>query len=100
MTKDELTAWALKTGWKLIGGHPSLCRPGRKDDAILRMVLKATVVQIEIRKPAGKWDKVTSAAYSAITADDAGGPPLGMGFEKIPGITRLMQDNRDAAVFG
>jgi hypothetical protein len=24
MDKDELTAWALKNGWQMLGGHPSL----------------------------------------------------------------------------
>ncbi len=100
MTKDELTSWALKTGWKMLGGYPSLCRPGRKDDAIVRLVLKATVAQLEIRKPAGKWEKVATGPYAAISADEEGGPPTGMGLEKIPGLSRLMQDNRDAAVFG
>ncbi len=100
MTKDELTAWALSSGWRVIGGYPSLCKPGRKDDAIVRLVLKVTVAQLEIRKPAGKWEKVAGAAYGAISADELGGPPVGMGLEKVPGLSRLMQDNRDAQVFG
>src|SRR3954447_13662312 len=29
MTKDELTAWALASGWKMINGFPSLSKPGR-----------------------------------------------------------------------
>ncbi|MDE2198580.1 MAG: hypothetical protein KGJ41_06135 [Rhodospirillales bacterium] len=100
MTKDELTAWALASGWKIIDGHPSLSRPSRPGDAIMRLVLKATVAHVEIRKPAGKWEKVGAAAYGAITADDEGGVPHGLGLENIPTLTRLMQDNRDSRVFG
>jgi hypothetical protein len=100
VTKDEITTWALSSGWKLIGGHPSLCKPGRKDDAIVRLVLKATVATVEIRKPSGKWDKVASAAYAAVMADEAGGVPRGLGLDSIPSLSRLIQDNRDAMVFG
>jgi hypothetical protein len=37
---------------------------------IVRMALKATVVTIEIKKPAGKWDKVVSESYAKIVADE------------------------------
>ena len=57
MTKDELTAWALANGWRMIGGFPSLTRPAQPDTAIVRLVLKATVASLEIKKPAGKWEK-------------------------------------------
>ena len=53
VTKEDLTTWALSTGWKLIDGHPSLSKPSRPNDAIVRLMLKATVVNVEIRKPAG-----------------------------------------------
>ena len=100
MTKDELSAWALRTGWKLIGGHPSLTRPGRPNEAIVRMVLKVTVASIEIKKPSGKWDKVSSAAYADIAPDPDSSVPRGLGLVSITGLSKLMQDNRDAAVFG
>jgi hypothetical protein len=100
MTADEITAWALASGWKMIGGHLSLSKPSRPGDAIVRLVLKATVANVEIRKPAGKWEKVAGAAYPAITADAEDGIPAGLGLESIPSLSRLMQDNRDAAVFG
>ncbi len=100
MTNDELSAWALKTGWKLIGGHPSLTKPGRPKEAIVRMVLKVTVASIEIKKPSGKWDKVSSAAYGDIAPDPDTGVPRGLGLVSITGLSKLMQDNRDAAVFG
>lgn len=104
MTADEITAWALANGWKMIGGHPSLgkpSRPGRPPgEAIVRLVLKATVAHVEIRKPAGKWEKVAGAAYPAISADAEDGFPAGLGLDSIPSLSRLMQDNRDAAVFG
>ena len=62
MTKDELTAWALANGWRMIGGFPSLTRPAQPDSAIVRLVLKATVASLEIKKPAGKWEKVAGEA--------------------------------------
>ncbi len=99
MTKDELTTWALKTGWKTIAGHPSLTKPNRPNDPIVRLVLKATVANVEIRKPAGKWEKVSGAAYSAIAADEDGGLPSGLGLESLTALAKLIQDNRDAMVF-
>ena len=99
MTKEELSAWALGNGWKLIGGHPSLSKPSRPGDAIVRMVLKATVVIVEIKKPAGKWEKVSGASYGDVQADAETGVPRGLGLVSIPGLTRLMQDNRDSMMF-
>jgi hypothetical protein len=100
MTKDELTTWAISSGWRMVDGHPSLCKPSRPAEAIVRLVLKATVVNVEVRKPAGKWEKVSGAAYGNVTADDDGDIPIGLGLEKLPTLSRLMQDNRDAMVFG
>jgi len=100
MTKEELTAWALGNGWRMIAGHPSLSKPARPADAILRLVLKATVAHVEIRKPSGKWEKMSGAAYGDVTASDDEGLPRGLGLEKIPSLSRLMQDNRDNVVFG
>ena len=40
MTKDELTTWALKNGWQMIGGHPSLTRPNRPAEAEVRASFK------------------------------------------------------------
>jgi hypothetical protein len=100
LTKEELTAWALANGWRVIAGHPSLTRPNAPNDPIVRLVLKATVVNLEVRKPAGKWEKVAGESYARVVpgADDE--PPHGLGFEKVPSITQLMQQNRDATVFG
>jgi hypothetical protein len=99
VTKEELTAWALRNGWKILGGHPSLSKPSQPGNAIVRLVLKATVVNVEIRKPAGKWEKVSGASYGDIAADPDTGVPRGLGFVSIPGLTRLMQDNRDSMMF-
>jgi hypothetical protein len=100
MTREELTAWALNSGWKMIGGHPSLSKPSRPGEAIVRMVLKATVVNIEIKKPAGKWEKVSGTNYRDVEADADTGIPRGLGLVSIPGLTKLMQDNRDNMAFG
>jgi len=99
MTKDELTAWALANGWQMIDGAPSLTKPTPPHPAIVRLVLKATVVNLEIKKPAGKWDKVASQSYSKITADPDTGMPDGLDLAKISGLTLLMQDNKDRMVF-
>ena len=66
MTKDEITAWALANGWQMMDGVPSLTKPAAPHPAIVRLVLKATVASVEIKKPAGKWEKVASESYSKI----------------------------------
>ena len=100
LSKDELTAWALANGWRLIAGHPSLTKPGAPNDPIVRLVLKATVVNLEVRKPAGKWEKVAGQSYAQVVQNSEDELPRGLGFEKVPTITSLMQQNRDAMVFG
>jgi hypothetical protein len=99
MTKDEITAWALANGWQMIGGFPSLTKPSSPDTAIVRLVLKATVASLEIRKPAGKWEKISGEPYSKILADPDTGMPGGLGFSTITGLTMLRQDNKDRMVF-
>jgi len=99
MDKDALTAWALANGWTMIGGNPALTKPSSPKEAIVRMLLKATVVTIEVKKPAGKWEKVASEPYGKVEADPEGGPPQGLGLGKIPSLTMLMQENRDRQVF-
>lgn len=49
--------------------------------------------------PAGKWDKVASAPYSKIAADPDTGMPGNLGLSTIPGLTLLMQDNKDRMIF-
>jgi hypothetical protein len=100
LTKEELTAWALANGWRLIAGHPSLTKPGAPKDPIVRLVMKATVVNLEVRKPAGKWEKLAGESYARVVPGAEDEPPRGLGFEQIPSITTLMQQNRDAMVFG
>ena len=99
MTKDELTAWATANGWRTIVGHLSLAKPRAPGEPIVRLLLKATVATLEIRKPAGKWEKVASAAYAKVTPGAEDGPPQGLGFELVPSLSMLMQDNRDQMVF-
>jgi len=99
MTKEELSAWALANGWRMLAGTPCLTKPSRPNEAIVRLVFKATVVAVEVKKPAGKWEKLAGAAYGAVRADPEGGLPDGLGFDAIPGITMLMRENRDQQVF-
>jgi len=83
----------------MIADHPSLTKPSAPHEAIVRLVLKATMAQLEIKKPAGKWEKVTSESYAKIVADPETGMPGGLGLATIAGLTKLMQDNKDQQVF-
>jgi hypothetical protein len=98
MTKDEITAWALANGWQMLAGMPCLTKPRRPTEAIVRLSLKATVANVEVKKPAGKWEKVAGAAYAAIEPDEDG-MPTGLGFETIIGFAMLMRENKDNMVF-
>ncbi len=95
MDKTELTDWALANGWQLIAGCPSLTKPRAPKEAIVRLVFKATVVNVEVKKPAGKWEKISGEAYAKVVADPDTGVPQGLGLTSIPGFTMLMQDNKD-----
>jgi hypothetical protein len=99
MDKDELTAWALKNGWQIIGGYPSLTKPSRPKEAIVRMVFKTTVANLEVKKPAGKWEKVAGQSYGKIAADPDTGLPMDFGLDTIPGFTMLMRENKDRQTF-
>jgi hypothetical protein len=99
MTKEEITSWALANGWKIIDGFPSLTKPSAPYPAIVRLVLKTTVASVEIKKPAGKWEKVSGESYSKIEPDPETGMPGGLGLATISGITMLMRDNKDRMVF-
>jgi hypothetical protein len=98
MTKDELTTWALANGWQMVAGMPSLTKPKSPKEAIVRMALKTTVVNLEVKKPAGKWEKVAGLPYASVTPDEEG-LPLGLGFENIPGFRMLMRENKDRLMF-
>ena len=97
--KDELANWALANGWQMIAGCLSLTKPSAPKEAIVRMVLKATVVSVEVKRPAGKWQKIASESYSKIKPDPETGLPRGLGFDTISGFTQLMEDNKNRAVF-
>ncbi len=99
MTKDELTKWALANGWQMIDGHPSLTKPSKRETAIVRLVMKATVASLEIKKPSGKWDKISTASYSKISQDSETDTPSSLGLATTPGLSKLMQDNKDGLVF-
>jgi hypothetical protein len=99
MDKEALTAWALEHGWRIIAGCPSLTRPTAPKEPIVRLVFKATVVAVEVKKPAGKWEKLAGAAYPKVVADPETGWPQGLGLEALPGLSMLMRDNKDLAVF-
>ena len=99
MTKEELAAWANSNGWQDMAGHPSLTRPSAPNTAIVRLMLKATVASLEIKTPAGKWEKVSSESYSKIEPDPETGIPGGLGLGTISGLSGLMRDNKDRMVF-
>ncbi len=99
MDRETLTAWVLSNGWQIMAGHPSLTKPDSPKEAIVRLVFKATVVNLEVKKPAGKWEKVAGAPYGAIEADPDTGTLRGLGLESIPSINMLIQENKDRMVF-
>ena len=99
MTRDEITDWALANGWQMIDGFPSLTKPSPPHPAIVRLVLKATVASVEIKKPAGKWEKVSGESYSRIVPDPENSMPSGLGLATISGIATLMRENKDRMVF-
>ena len=99
MTKEELTGWALANGWQLLAGVPSLTKPNRPKEAIVRLGFLATVVNLEVKKPAGKWEKVAGAPYAKVVMNEETGLPEGLGFEKIPSFSMLMRENKDRQVF-
>ena len=99
MDKDELTKWALANGWQIIDGCLSLTKPSAPHPAIVRLVLKGTVVNLEVKKPVGKWEKISGVPYGKIEADAETGFPRGLGLDTITGFTMLMQDNKLRAVF-
>ena len=83
----------------MIAGCLSLTKPNAPKEAIVRMVLKTTVVSVEVKRPAGKWQKITSESYNKIKTDPETGLPRGLGFDTISGFTQLMEDNKNRAVF-
>jgi hypothetical protein len=99
MDKDELTTWALANGWQMIAGCPSLTKPSSPKEAIVRMVFKATVVNVEVKKPAGKWEKVAGASYAKVLLDPDTGLPGGLSLAEIPSFTMLMRENKDRMAF-
>ena len=99
MDKDELTKWALANGWQMIAGWPSLTKPSSPQEAIVRMVFKTTLVNLEVKKPAGKWEKISGETYAKIEPGLETGLPRGLGFDTITGFTKLMEDNKDRKVF-
>ena len=99
MDKESLTAWALGNGWRMVGGCPSLTKPSAPKEAIVRMVFKATVVAVEVKKPAGKWEKLAGAGYAKVVPDPETGWPQGLGLETMPGLSMLMRDNKDSMAF-
>lgn len=99
MDQEALMAWGLANGWTMVGGHLSLTKPSAPKEAIVRMVMKTTVVNLEVKKPAGKWEKVAGQAYGKIEPDPESGLPMGLGFDTIPSFSMLMRENKDRQVF-
>jgi hypothetical protein len=79
MDRNELTEWALASGWQPIEGFLSLTEPSSPTEAVVRMVFKTEAVDLEVKKPTGEWVKVTSEKYVGITRDIETGLPRGLG---------------------
>ncbi len=99
MTKDELTQWALANGWQVMAGCLCLTKRSAPKEAVVRIVLKTTVVHLEVKKPAGKWEKFAGCGYGDVHADPESGMPLGLGFERMPAFGMLMRENKDRMMF-
>ena len=99
MNKDDLVAWATKNGWQLIGNELCLMKPPNYKDAVVKLVLKGTVVNLEFKKPIGKWEKISGVTYKEITPDAETGFPRGLGLETMTNLSFLMEDNKNRMVF-
>ena len=82
----------------MIAGCPSLTKPSRPKEAIVRMVFKETVVNLEVKKPAGKWEKGSGQPYAKEQVDPTRTAARSR-FETIPSFTSLMRDNKDRLTF-
>jgi hypothetical protein len=88
---------------KWLAGH---CRPsqpdkaGRAERSHFASCAEGDVVNLKVRKPAGKWEKVAGESYAHVVQGSEDEPPRGLGFVKVPSITLLMRQNRDAMIFG
>ena len=98
MTKEELTEWAVKNGWQQMGEELCLTKPNNPKEAIVRLIPKATVVVLEIKKPVGKWEKISSTPYNKITADAETGFPRGLGLEAMANLSQASRSSRSSAV--
>ena len=65
----------------------------------MRLIPKATVVVLEIKKPVGKWEKISSTPYKDISNDVETGFPRGLGLETMTNLRFLMEDNKARTVF-
>ena len=95
MTKEELTAWALANGWQHRAGTLSLGKPNKPTEAIVRLIFKTGVVHLEVKKPAGKWEKLGGAPYKNILPHPDTNLPTNLSLDTIPGFTQLMRANQD-----
>jgi len=84
----------LANAWQEIGSHLSLAKPSSSNEPSVRMILKGTVVNIEVKKPVGKWEEVAGESYSKIEADPETGFPRGLKLHTISGFRMLMEDNK------
>ena len=46
-------------------------------------MFKATVVSVELKKPAGEWEKVSGQSNSKVRLDTDTGPPVGLGLDTM-----------------
>ena len=79
MTKEELTDWALRNGWQIIAGCPSLTKPSSPKEAIVRLVLKATVVNARGQEAGRQVGEGSGRELCQGTMAEEGERPLGWG---------------------
>ena len=66
MDREEITAWALSSGWQTLAGYPSLTKPSRPKEAIVRLVFLTTVVNLEVKNGAAEVRDNAQGANSNI----------------------------------
>ena len=81
-------ARAVEGMWRQLGGK------------LVGVTREGTVASLEIKKPSGKWEKVSGASYKDVAPDPETGTPRGLGLVSTTGISKLMRDNKDRQIFG
>ena len=84
MTKKEITTRTLANGWQMIDGFPSLDQAIRATPRRSAPRTESHLANVEIKKAARKWEKVSGESYAKIQADPETGIPTRLGLATSP----------------